>query len=145
MRFMVIGKATPETEKEGAFPDPQLLLEVGKYNEELMKAGVLLASDGLHPSSKGARVKFSGKSRTVIDGPFTESKELIAGLARTAGSLDVGCARRMVTFSRGRLRLHPQCCLGRANHDGYIAALSTRPRHSLDHHAVLSCPAYQRR
>ena len=79
MRFMVIGKATPETEKEGALPDPQLLMEVGKYNEELMKAGVLLALDGLHPSSKGARVRFSGKSRTVIDGPFTEAKELIAG------------------------------------------------------------------
>ena len=79
MRFMVIGKATPETEKQGALPDPQLMLEMGKYNEELMKAGVLLALDGLHPSSKGARVKFSGKSRTVIDGPFTEAKELIAG------------------------------------------------------------------
>ena len=79
MRFMVIGKATPETEKEGTLPDPQLMVEMGKYNEELMKAGVLLALDGLHPSSKGARVKFSGKSRTVIDGPFTEAKELIAG------------------------------------------------------------------
>jgi hypothetical protein len=79
MRFMVIVKATPESEKEGALPDPQLLLEMGKYNEELSKAGVLLALDGLHPSSKGARVKFSGKSRTVIDGPFTEAKELIAG------------------------------------------------------------------
>jgi hypothetical protein len=76
---MVIVKATPETEKPGALPDPQLLLEMGKYNEELMKAGVLLALDGLHPSSKGARVKFSGKSRTVIDGPFAEAKELIAG------------------------------------------------------------------
>src|SRR6202795_861787 len=81
MRFMVIGKATPETEKEGALPDPQLLLEMGKYNEELSKAGVLLALDGLHPSSKGAGVKFSGKSRTVIDGPFTEAKELIAGFS----------------------------------------------------------------
>ena len=79
MRFMVIVKATPESEKEGALPDPQLLLEMGKYNEELSKAGVLLALDGLHPSSKGARVKFSGKSRTVIDGPFAEAKELIAG------------------------------------------------------------------
>ena len=79
MRFMVIVKATPESEKEGALPDPQLLLEMGKYNEELMKAGVLLALDGLHPSSKGARVKFSGKSRTVVDGPFTEAKELVAG------------------------------------------------------------------
>jgi hypothetical protein len=81
MRFMVIVKATPESEKEGALPDPQLLIEMGKYNEELSKAGVLLALDGLHPSSKGARVKFSGASRTVIDGPFTEAKELIAGFS----------------------------------------------------------------
>jgi hypothetical protein len=81
MRFMVIVKATPETEKQGALPDPELLLEMGKYNEELVKAGVLLALDGLHPSSKGARVKFSGKSHTVIDGPFTEAKELIAGFS----------------------------------------------------------------
>src|SRR5208283_4979651 len=81
MRFMVIVKATPESEKEGALPDPQLLVEMGKYNEELIKAGVLLALDGLHPSSKGARVKFSGKSRTVIDGPFTEAKELVAGFS----------------------------------------------------------------
>src|SRR6202158_4000845 len=79
MRFMIIGKATPESEKEGALPDPQLMVEMGKYNEELIKACLLLALDGLHPSSKGARVKFSGKSRTVIDGPFTEAKELIAG------------------------------------------------------------------
>jgi hypothetical protein len=79
MRFMVIVKATPESEKEGALPDRQLLAEMGKYNEELIKAGVVLAMDGLQPSSKGARVKFSGKSRTVIDGPFTEVKELIAG------------------------------------------------------------------
>ena len=79
MRFMVIIKATPESEKEGALPDPQLMAEMGKFNEELIKAGILLAADGLHPSSKGARVKFSGKSRTVIDGPFTEAKELVAG------------------------------------------------------------------
>jgi hypothetical protein len=75
---MVIIKATKESE-EGAPPDPQLLLDMGKFNEELIKAGVVLAMDGLHPSSKGARVKFSGKSRTVVDGPFTEAKELIAG------------------------------------------------------------------
>src|SRR5580704_279249 len=81
MRFMVMVKATPESEKEGALPDPQLLAEMGKFNEELRKAGVLLALDGLHPSSKGARVKFSGKSRAVIDGPFTEAKELIAGFS----------------------------------------------------------------
>ena len=79
MRFMVIVKATAESEKGGALPDPQLLADMGKYNEELSKAGVLLALDGLHPSSKGARVKFSGKSRTVVDGPFAETKELIAG------------------------------------------------------------------
>ena len=79
MRFMVIVKSTPESEKEGALPDPQLLAEMGKFNEELIKAGIVLAMDGLHPSSKGARVKFSGKSRTVTDGPFTEAKELVAG------------------------------------------------------------------
>jgi hypothetical protein len=77
MRFMVIVKSTPET--EGAAPDPQFLAEMGKYNEELIKAGIVLAMDGLHPSSKGARVKFSGKNRKVIDGPFTEAKELVAG------------------------------------------------------------------
>ena len=81
MRFMIIGKATAESEKEGALPDPQLMAEMGNFNEELIKAGILLASDGLHPSSKGARVKFSGKSRTVIDGPFTEAKELVAGFS----------------------------------------------------------------
>src|ERR1700737_2318459 len=79
MRFMVIVKATAESEKEGALPDSQLMAEMGKFNEELIKAGIVLAMDGLQPSSKGARVKFSGKSRTVVDGPFTESKELIAG------------------------------------------------------------------
>jgi hypothetical protein len=78
MRFMVIVKATPESEK-GAPPDPQLLADMGKFNEELIRAGVVLAMDGLHPSSKGARVKFSGNSITVVDGPFTEAKELIAG------------------------------------------------------------------
>ena len=79
MRFMVIGKATKESEQEGALPDPQFMADMGKYNEELIKAGIVLAMDGLHPSSKGARVKFSGKSRTVVDGPFTEAKELVAG------------------------------------------------------------------
>jgi hypothetical protein len=78
MRFMVIIKATAESEK-GALPDPQLMADMGKYNEELINAGVVLAMDGLQPSSKGARVKFSGKSCTVVDGPFTEAKELVAG------------------------------------------------------------------
>ena len=79
MRFMVIVKATKDSENEGAPPDPQLMADMNKFNDELLEAGVLLGYDGLHPSSKGARVHFSGKNRTVIDGPFAESKELIAG------------------------------------------------------------------
>ncbi|HEV3193234.1 MAG TPA: YciI family protein [Polyangiaceae bacterium] len=75
---MVVIKANKDTEA-GAMPDEGLLIEMGKFNEELVKAGMLLAMEGLHPSSKGARVKFSGAKRTVIDGPFTEAKELIAG------------------------------------------------------------------
>jgi hypothetical protein len=78
MRFMVMVKATKDSEK-GILPDQKLLADMGKYNEELVKAGVMLAGEGLHPSSKGARVRFSGSKRTVIDGPFTETKELVAG------------------------------------------------------------------
>jgi len=78
MRFMVIVKATKESEA-GDLPDEKLLAAMGKYNEELVKAGVMLAGEGLQPSSKGARVRFSGAKRTVIDGPFAETKELIAG------------------------------------------------------------------
>jgi hypothetical protein len=78
MRFMVIVKASKESEA-GILPDEKILTAMGKYNEELMKAGVLLAGEGLHASSKGARVKFSGKDRIVTDGPFPETKELIAG------------------------------------------------------------------
>jgi len=78
MKFMVIVKATKDSEA-GVMPDQKMLTDMGKFNEELIKAGVMLAGEGLHPSSKGARVKFSGDKRTVIDGPFTESKELIAG------------------------------------------------------------------
>ena len=78
MRFMAIVKANEESEA-GVLPDPKLLGDMGKFNEELSKAGVLLAADGLQPSSKGARVRFSGSKRTVIDGPFAETKELIAG------------------------------------------------------------------
>src|SRR5919198_197869 len=78
MRFMVIVKATKESEA-GVMPSTELLTAMGKYNEELVKAGIMLAGDGLHPSSKGARVHFSGAKRTVIDGPFAETKELIAG------------------------------------------------------------------
>src|SRR5437867_667268 len=78
MRFMILVKATKNSEA-GVLPDEKLLTEMGKFNEELAKAGVLLAAEGLQPSSKGARVKFSGDKRTVIDGPFAETKELIAG------------------------------------------------------------------
>jgi hypothetical protein len=78
MRFMVIVKATKSSEA-GALPSGELLAEMGKFNEDLIKAGVMLAGEGLQASSKGARVKFVGEKRTVIDGPFTETKELVAG------------------------------------------------------------------
>jgi hypothetical protein len=78
MRFMILIKADKNSEA-GVMPDEQLLTEMGKFNEALVNAGILLAGEGLHPSSKGARVKFSGEQRTVIDGPFPETKELIAG------------------------------------------------------------------
>jgi len=78
MRFMVIVKANKDSEA-GVMPTEEMLTAMGKYNEELVKAGVMLAGEGLQPSSKGARVRFSGKQRTVIDGPFSETKELIAG------------------------------------------------------------------
>lgn len=78
MRFMIIVKATKDSET-GVMPSTKLLADMGKFNEELVNAGVMLAGDGLHPSSKGVRVKFSGNKRTVVDGPFVETKELIAG------------------------------------------------------------------
>jgi hypothetical protein len=78
MRFMILVKATKESEA-GVLPDEKILAEMAKYNEELVKAGVMLAGDGLQASSKGARVRFEGKKRTVIDGPFAETKELVAG------------------------------------------------------------------
>jgi hypothetical protein len=78
MRFMVIVKASNESEG-GQMPSEQELADMGKFNEELANAGILLAGEGLHPSSKGARIRYSGKDRTVIDGPFAETKELVAG------------------------------------------------------------------
>jgi len=78
MRFMILVKADKNSEA-GAMPDERLLTEMTEFNEELVKAGIMLAGEGLHPSSKGARVRFSGANRTVIDGPFAETKELIAG------------------------------------------------------------------
>ena len=78
MRFMILVKASADSEA-GVLPNTELLTAMGKYNEELVKAGVMLAGEGLHPSSKGARVRFAGSKRTVIDGPFSETKELVAG------------------------------------------------------------------
>ena len=78
MRFMILVKATKESEA-GVMPDEKMFAAMGKFNEELVKAGIMLAGEGLQPSSKGARVRFSGTKRTVIDGPFAETKELVAG------------------------------------------------------------------
>ena len=78
MKFMVIVKASPESEA-GQMPSQQLMTDMGKFNEELVKAGVLLAGEGLHPSSKGARIRFSGSQREVVDGPFSGTRELVAG------------------------------------------------------------------
>jgi hypothetical protein len=78
MRFMILIKANKDTEA-GVMPDEKLLTDMGNFNEQLVKAGIMLAGEGLHPTSKGARVRFSGSKRTVVDGPFTETKELIAG------------------------------------------------------------------
>src|SRR5262250_1198020 len=78
MRFMIIVPANKDSEA-GVLPTPDQLAEMGKFNEEMAKAGIMLAGDGLHPTSKGARIRFEGSKRTVIDGPFTEAKELVAG------------------------------------------------------------------
>ena len=78
MRVMVIVKATPETEA-GQMPDQEILTEMGKFNEELVRAGIMLAGEGLHPSARGKRVRFSGAEPTIVDGPFAENKELVAG------------------------------------------------------------------
>ncbi|HEY4018582.1 MAG TPA: YciI family protein [Pseudonocardiaceae bacterium] len=95
MRFMMMIKATAETEA-GVLPSTELLTEMGQYNEELVKAGVLLAGEGLQDSSKGAKVKLNGKRRTVIDGPFAESKELIAGF----WLIEVGSLQEAVEWAR---------------------------------------------
>ncbi len=78
MKFLILVKATQDSEA-GVMPSEKLLAEMGKFNEELVKAGIMLSGEGLHPSSKGARVRFSGTRRTVVDGPFSETKELVAG------------------------------------------------------------------
>ena len=87
MRFMILIKATKDSEG-GVMPSEQLLTEMGKFNEELVKAGVMLAGEGLHPTSKGARVKFSGGKRTVIDGPFAETKESVGRLLDLAMQIE---------------------------------------------------------
>ena len=108
MRVMVFVKASPESEA-GVMPSEEGLAEMGQYNEELVKAGVMLAGEGLHPSSKGVRVYFSGKERTVVDGPFTEAKELIAGFwIWQVKSMDeaIEWAKRS-PFQEGQLELRP--------------------------------------
>ena len=87
MRFMIIVKATKNSEA-GVFPSTELLTEMGKFNEELLKAGVMLAGEGLHPTSKGARVRFSGSERTVIDGPFRETDGFDRGVLAVAGEVE---------------------------------------------------------
>lgn len=103
MKFMAIVKATKESEA-GALPDEGILREMGEFNETLHKAGVLLAGEGLHPSKKGARVRFSGANRTVIDGPFTETKELIAGF----WMLECGSLEEAIAWIKQSPNPHPE-------------------------------------
>ena len=108
MRFMLIVKATKESEA-GILPSEKELTEMGKFNEELVKAGLMLAGEGLQPSSKGARIRFSGKKRTVIDGPFAETRELIAGywiLHVDSLAKAIEWAKRS-PFQEGHLELRP--------------------------------------
>ena len=109
MRFLVLGKATKESEA-GVLPDQKDVLEMGKFNEELVKAGVLLATEGLHPSSKAVRIRFSGGKPTVIDGPFAETKELVAGFmiwqVRSKEEA-IEWAKRAPVFNDGEMELRP--------------------------------------
>lgn len=102
MRFMIIGKATKESEA-GILPKAEAFAAMQEYNEELVKSGILLAAEGLSPTSKGARVKFSGDKRTVIDGPFTESKELIAGFT----IIEVGSLAEAIEWVKRAPNLSP--------------------------------------
>ena len=106
MRFMIIVKASKESEA-GEMPSTELLAAMGNYNEELVKAGVMLAGDGLHPTSKGVRVRFDGKKRTVIDGPFAETKELIAGF----WLIQVGSKEEAIEWAR-RVPFDPDVHMG---------------------------------
>ena len=106
MRVMVIIKAD-ENSEAGVMPDAKLLTEMGNYNEELVKAGVMLAGEGLHPSSKGARVRFSGEKRSVIDGPFAETKELVAGfwILETRSKEEVVEWMKRAPFQEGEIEI----------------------------------------
>ncbi|RKG82574.1 YciI family protein [Corallococcus terminator] len=106
MRFMMIVKASPESES-GKLPTTEELVAMGKYNEELVKAGVLLAGEGLHSSTKGARVRFSGKQTFVVDGPFTETKELVAGfwIIEVKSKEDAIAWARRVPFVEGEIEI----------------------------------------
>ncbi len=108
MRVMVLVKASQESEA-GAMPDEKILAEMGRFNQELVKAGVMLAGEGLHPSSKGARVRFQGTRRTVIDGPFAESKELVAGFwLWQVKTLDEAIAwLKRAPFQEGEVEIRP--------------------------------------
>ena len=101
MRVMVIVKASKESEA-GVLPDTEILTKMGKYNEELVKAGIMLAGEGLQPTSKGKRVRFSGDKRTVIDGPFTETKEVIGGFA----ILEAKSMEEALELTKRFLRIH---------------------------------------
>jgi hypothetical protein len=109
MRFIILVKATKDSEA-GIMPDEKLLADMGKFNEELVKAGVMLEGEGLHPSSKGARVRFSGAKRTVIDGPFPETKELIAGFWIWYTGAMQRPARRRTRPARPAARRRPTTC-----------------------------------
>src|SRR5687767_15036653 len=106
MRFMILVKANKDSEA-GVLPDESMLTEMGKYNEELVKAGVMLAGEGLHASAKGARVRYNGSKRTVIDGPFTEAKELIAGfwLIQAKSKEEVIEWAKRVPFTEGEVEI----------------------------------------
>ena len=108
MRFMLMVRATPESES-GAQADPEMLAAMGKFNEEMIKAGVMLAGEGLQPSSKGARIRFSGHKQTVVDGPFAETKELIAGFwIIQCKDMDEALSwAKRVPFDSGAVELRP--------------------------------------
>ncbi len=108
MRFMVMVKATPESEA-GVLPTTEMLTEMGRFNEELVKAGVMLAAEGLQPSSKGARIRYAGGKPTVTDGPFTEAKELVAGfwLLQAKSKDDVVAWLERAPFEDAEVEIRP--------------------------------------